>query len=91
MICIVDFDGTLFKNDFFLEVFFKTMVERPFYLFKVCVSKKFNLIDILAYSTLLSVIPFFNNLVSVAGPEYSVDIALKGLASNELLRSSELI
>ena len=46
MICIIDFDGTLFKNDFFLEVFFKTMVERPFYLFKVCVSKKFNLIDI---------------------------------------------
>jgi hypothetical protein len=46
MICIVDFDGTLFKNDFFLEVFFKTMVERPFYLFKLCVSKKFKLIDI---------------------------------------------
>lgn len=43
---------------------------------------KFNLIDILAYSTLLSVIPFFNNLVAVAGPEYSVDIALRGLAAS---------
>ena len=43
---------------------------------------KFNLIDILAYSTLLSVIPFFNNLVAVAGPEYSVEIAMRGLAAS---------
>ena len=46
MICIVDFDGTLFKNDFFLEVFFKTLIERPFYLFKLCFLKKFKLIEI---------------------------------------------
>lgn len=43
---------------------------------------KFNLIDILAYSTLLSVIPFFNSLVSELGPDYSVDIALRGLATS---------
>jgi hypothetical protein len=43
---------------------------------------KFNLIDILAYSTLLSVIPFFNSLVSELGPDYSVDIALRGLAAS---------
>ena len=46
MICIVDFDGTFFKNDFFLEVFFKTLLERPFYLLKVCFLKNFNLIEI---------------------------------------------
>lgn len=46
MICIVDFDGTLFKNDFFLEIFFKTLLERPFYLFKLYFVKKMNLLEI---------------------------------------------
>ncbi len=46
MICIVDFDGTFLKNDFFLEVYFKTLIERPFHLFKIIFLKKFNLIEI---------------------------------------------
>jgi hypothetical protein len=46
MICIVDFDGTFFKNDFFLEIFFKLLIERPLYLFKLCFKNKFKLLDI---------------------------------------------
>ena len=46
MICIVDFDGTLFKNDFFLEIFFRTLIERPFYLLKLFFAKKFHLLEI---------------------------------------------
>jgi hypothetical protein len=46
MICIVDFDGTFFKNDFFLEIFFKTLIERPLYLFKICFLNKFSMIKI---------------------------------------------
>ena len=43
MICIIDFDGTYLKNDFFLEVFFKTLIERPLYLLKVCINNKFKI------------------------------------------------
>ena len=46
MICIIDFDGTFFKNDFFLEVFFKAIIDRQFNLFKLCFLKKFNLLKI---------------------------------------------
>ena len=46
MICVIDFDGTLFKNDFFLEVFFKSLLERPFYLLNLFFIKKFNLLEI---------------------------------------------
>jgi hypothetical protein len=46
MICVVDFDGTLFKNDFFLEVFFKSLLERPFYLFNLFFKKKMCLHEI---------------------------------------------
>ena len=46
MICIIDFDGTFLKNDFFLEIFFKTLIERPLYLFKICFLYKFSLIKI---------------------------------------------
>jgi hypothetical protein len=46
MICVVDFDGTLFKNDFFLEVFFKTLLERPFYLLYLFFVKNYDLLDI---------------------------------------------
>lgn len=33
MVCIIDFDGTFFKNDFFKEVFFIKLIENPFYFF----------------------------------------------------------
>jgi len=45
MTCIVDFDGTLFKNNFFLEVFFKSLLERPLYLMKLFFEKKFDLLE----------------------------------------------
>ncbi len=34
MICIIDFDKTLFKNDFFKEAFVKKLIENPLKLFK---------------------------------------------------------
>lgn len=46
MICVVDFDGTLFKNDFFLEVFFKSLLDRPFYLLNLFFVKNFDLLEI---------------------------------------------
>ena len=46
MVCVVDFDGTLYRNDFFLEVFFKTLIERPFYLFKLFCIKKLKLVEV---------------------------------------------
>jgi hypothetical protein len=30
--CIIDFDGTFLKNDFFEEIFFKTLILNPMYL-----------------------------------------------------------
>ena len=46
MICIVDFDGTLLKNDFFEETFFKNLIDNPFYLLILLFKKKFNLLEI---------------------------------------------
>jgi hypothetical protein len=46
MYCIVDFDGTFFKNDFFSEIFFKFIIERPFYLLKLFFIKNFNFLEI---------------------------------------------
>ena len=46
MICIVDFDGTLFKNDFFIEIFFKYLTDKPFYLLKLLFIKRFNFLEI---------------------------------------------
>jgi hypothetical protein len=34
MVCIIDFDGTFLKNDFFKEVFFKKIIDNPFYIIK---------------------------------------------------------
>ena len=46
MICIVDFDGTLFKNDFFIELFFKYLIDKPLYILKLIFNKRFNLLEI---------------------------------------------
>ena len=46
MYCIVDFDGTFFKNDFYAEVFFKSLIERPFFILKLLFVKNFNLLEI---------------------------------------------
>ncbi len=32
MICIIDFDKTLLKNDFFKEIFYRTLLQNPFKL-----------------------------------------------------------
>jgi hypothetical protein len=46
MICIIDFDGTYLKNDFFAEVLFKYFLENPFKFFILFYSHKFNLLDV---------------------------------------------
>ena len=46
MICIIDFDGTFLKNDFFEEIFFKNLIDNPFYLLILLFKKKFNLLEI---------------------------------------------
>lgn len=35
MICVLDFDGTLFKNDFFQETFYGYLIERPLELIRI--------------------------------------------------------
>ena len=32
MVCIIDFDKTLLKNDFFKEIFYRTLLQNPFTL-----------------------------------------------------------
>ena len=32
MVCIIDFDKTLLKNDFFKEIFYRTLLQNPFKL-----------------------------------------------------------
>lgn len=34
MICVIDFDGTFFKNDFFKEAFFRKLIRHPFFIFQ---------------------------------------------------------
>ncbi len=35
MICVLDFDGTLFKNDFFQETFYGYLIDRPLELIMI--------------------------------------------------------
>jgi len=46
MICIIDFDRTLLKNDFFEETFYKNLINNPIYIFKLLFNKSFNLLEI---------------------------------------------
>lgn len=34
MVCIIDFDGTFLKNDFFEECFYKKLIENPLYILR---------------------------------------------------------
>ena len=54
MVCIVDFDGTFFRNDFFKEVFFKKLIDHPFYILKHFFIYKKSLLELKC--TLLSTI-----------------------------------
>jgi phosphoserine phosphatase len=40
MVCVIDFDGTLLKNDFFKESFFIQLIENPFYFIQHFLIKK---------------------------------------------------
>ena len=46
MICVIDFDGTFFKNDFFLEILYKTILNRPVYFIKLLFNTSFKIIKI---------------------------------------------
>ncbi len=46
MICIVDFDGTFFKNDFFKEQFFKKILENPYFIIEHFIIKRKKLLDL---------------------------------------------
>lgn len=46
MICIVDFDGTFMKNDFFKERFFKKLLENPIFLIKHFLVKRRSLLEL---------------------------------------------
>lgn len=46
MVCIIDFDGTFFKNNFFAELFCRNLILNPCYLIKLLFFKKCNLLDI---------------------------------------------
>lgn len=46
MVCVIDFDGTYFKNDFFKESFFKKVINNPFYIIKHFVFKRGTLLDL---------------------------------------------
>lgn len=46
MICVIDFDGTLMKNDFFKESFFIKLIENPFFYFQHFFVKKDTLLSL---------------------------------------------
>jgi FMN phosphatase YigB (HAD superfamily) len=46
MILIVDFDGTLFKNDFFIEILFKNFLERPIFMLNLFFKTNLNILEI---------------------------------------------
>jgi hypothetical protein len=46
MVCIVDFDGTFVKNDFFKERIFKRFLENPIYFVKYFLLKKKSLLEL---------------------------------------------
>ena len=45
-ICVIDFDGTFIKNDFFEELFFKKLLTNPFYLINHFFIKKRGILDL---------------------------------------------
>lgn len=45
-ICIIDFDGTFFRNDFFQELFFKKLISNPFFILHHFFIKQESIIDL---------------------------------------------
>ena len=46
MVCIIDFDKTLLKNDFFKEVFYRTLLQNPFKLINHFLIKRSSILDL---------------------------------------------
>lgn len=46
MICVIDFDRTFMKNDFFMEVFLRKVLQSPLYIFSEFLIKRKSLLEI---------------------------------------------
>lgn len=46
MTCVVDFDRTYVKNDFFQEAFFKKVIQNPFFLLGHFIQRRQSLLDL---------------------------------------------
>ena len=46
MVCIIDFDKTLLKNDFFKEIFYRTLLQNPFKLINHFLIKRSSILDL---------------------------------------------
>jgi hypothetical protein len=68
-ICVIDFDGTFIRNDFFEELFFKKLITNPFFLINHFIIKKKGILD-LKYTLL-------NNYYI----NYSIDFLLNNIVS----------
>ena len=77
MICIIDFDKTLFKNDFFKEAFVKKMIENPLQLFKHFIIEGK---DILTLK---------NDLLAQTIIQYSSDILLNPIVKNWIIENKK--
>ena len=46
MVCIIDFDKTLLKNDFFKEIFYRTLLQNPFKLINHFLVKRGSILEL---------------------------------------------
>jgi len=46
LVCIIDFDKTLLKNDFFKEIFYRTLLQNPFKLINHFLIKRSSILDL---------------------------------------------
>ncbi len=46
MVCIIDFDKTLLKNDFFKEIYFRTLLQNPFKLINHFLIKRSSILEL---------------------------------------------
>ena len=46
MVCIIDFDKTLLKNDFFKEIFYRTLLQNPFKLINHFLINRSSILDL---------------------------------------------
>jgi 2-hydroxy-3-keto-5-methylthiopentenyl-1-phosphate phosphatase len=46
LVCIIDFDKTLLKNDFFKEIFYRTLLQKPFKLINHFLIKRSSILEL---------------------------------------------